>query len=319
MLNDLVSVVVPVYNAERHLPRCIESILGQTHRRIQLILVNDASTDSSSEICNYYRIMDDRIIVVDSETGGASAARNLGLELATGDYIGFVDSDDYVEPELYATLLRHIRRDQIPVCTMSPYVAENWGRHSPVHEAHIISAREALKQLLLLRFPISLGAYLYSREAVDNLHLNEGIHVFEDFEFNCRVLSRLDRVSLCHQSLYNYVHNPEGASAQRIGDRRLTCLKIYELVREHLKDTHADLIPYLSYAQARFLISVIVSLAQSGLAEGKYYRITQAYSRDRLPGVFFSCHVPLSYKAVILMCSANAWLSCMILRLVIYR
>lgn len=94
--DKLVSIVVPVYNVERYLERCIESIINQTYRNLEIILVDDGSTDSSSEICDLYKSKDERIIVFHKKNEGLSSARNLGLRNATGDYISFIDSDDYI-------------------------------------------------------------------------------------------------------------------------------------------------------------------------------------------------------------------------------
>lgn len=93
-VNKLISVVVPVYNKSLYLAECIESIISQTYRNLEIILVNDGSSDNSLDICKMYEQLDERVIVVDKPNAGVSSARNAGLEIATGDYIGFVDADD---------------------------------------------------------------------------------------------------------------------------------------------------------------------------------------------------------------------------------
>ena len=103
-----ISIIVPVYNAENYLDNCIKSILNQTFEDFELILVNDGSTDKSSHICNYYKKIDSRIKLINKKNGGVSSARNKGLEVAIGKYIGFVDSDDYIHPKMYETLYNYI-------------------------------------------------------------------------------------------------------------------------------------------------------------------------------------------------------------------
>lgn len=100
----LISIIVPVYNVEEYLVKCIESILNQTYKRIQVILVDDGSTDNSSNLCDSYALTDKRIIVIHKENGGLVSARKAGLKVATGDYIGFVDGDDYIEPDMFEQL-----------------------------------------------------------------------------------------------------------------------------------------------------------------------------------------------------------------------
>ena len=98
---ELISVIVPVYNVESYLEKCIESIQNQSYKSLEIILVNDGSTDSSGDICDKYAAHDKRIKVIHKKNGGLSSARNAGLEVANGDYIAFVDSDDYIEITMY--------------------------------------------------------------------------------------------------------------------------------------------------------------------------------------------------------------------------
>lgn len=102
---ELISVIVPVYNVEEHLEKCLSSIVNQTYKNLEIILVDDGSTDSSGEICDRYAMCDERFVVIHNENGGVSAARNAGVAKATGEYIMFVDSDDYVESDIAEFLL----------------------------------------------------------------------------------------------------------------------------------------------------------------------------------------------------------------------
>ncbi len=104
MEEKLVSVIVAVYNIEEYLPRCVESIMHQTYRKLEIILVDDGSTDGSGDICDEYAGKDDRILVIHKKNGGLSDARNAGLERASGDYIGFVDGDDWIEEGMYRAM-----------------------------------------------------------------------------------------------------------------------------------------------------------------------------------------------------------------------
>lgn len=102
--NDLISVIVPVYNAHDYLEKCIGSIIGQTYKNLEIILVDDGSKDDSLEICKRYAASDPRVIIIHKENGGQASARNKGLDIATGDFIGFVDNDDWLYPEMYERL-----------------------------------------------------------------------------------------------------------------------------------------------------------------------------------------------------------------------
>ena len=148
----LISVIVPIYNCARYLPQCIESILAQTYTNLEIILVDDGSTDNSRKICNDYAAMDLRIKVIHQANAGVSVARNIGLKWARGEYIGFVDADDYIAKDMYEYLYSlifkyqtkisicnyyEVRNSQITICADSP------------NDEQKLSTKQAL--LLLLR------------------------------------------------------------------------------------------------------------------------------------------------------------------------
>lgn len=103
---DLISIIVPVYNVENYIDRCVESIINQSYKNLEIILVDDGSTDSSREKCDIWVARDHRIMVIHKENGGVGNARNIGMGYANGEWIGFVDSDDFIEPEMYEVLYR---------------------------------------------------------------------------------------------------------------------------------------------------------------------------------------------------------------------
>ena len=105
----LISVIIPVYNVEKYLRRCVDSVIGQTYKNLEIILVNDGSTDSSGEICDEYKAKDNRIIVINQENRGLSGARNTGIENAKGDYISFIDSDDWIKDDTYQYCISKIK------------------------------------------------------------------------------------------------------------------------------------------------------------------------------------------------------------------
>lgn len=106
----MISIIVPIYNVEKYLRQCIDSILSQTYTNLEIILVDDGSKDKSGDICDYYKEKDARIKVIHKTNGGLSSARNAGLEIATGEYIGYVDSDDYIAPDMYECLLKALEQ-----------------------------------------------------------------------------------------------------------------------------------------------------------------------------------------------------------------
>jgi len=112
----LISVIVPVYNAEHFLKRCVDSIRSQTYKNFEIILIDDGSTDSSGMLCDNYQALDSRIRVIHKPNGGLSSARNAGLDICSGEYIAFVDSDDYIDSKMYESMLSCLEEENVDIC-----------------------------------------------------------------------------------------------------------------------------------------------------------------------------------------------------------
>lgn len=313
-MSDLLSIIIPIYNEEKYLPRCIESVLQQTHRDFELLLINDGSTDRSIDICTKYQKKDSRIRVIDKSNEGVSATRNLGIKEAKGDYVSFIDSDDFVDKDIYRVLLSQMTKDKTELCAMTSYTINQCGHI--LDGSQVISGDVALTELLLLRFPTSLWAYLYSRKALDGLYLNEDIHFFEDFEFNYRVLTKADTVSLCDQTLYYYQPNSGSVNMQSISEKRTSCLKVYDLIIDNLIRERKELLQYASCFRAHFLASVISSLAKSDRAATKYYDLVHKHAKSIVLDAMWSPWVPIKHKLAIFACAINPHRACRLIALV---
>lgn len=321
LLEGLVSVIVPIYNAEKYITRCIESILQQTYKNIQLILINDGSTDNSLKICNHYKTLDKRIIVIDKENEGVSATRNYGISVAEGDYIGFVDSDDHIEEGMYETLVKRIKDDNSEVAALTAYTINSVDNNKLLLRNNSINSSTALDYLLKLAFPTSLWAYLYKKAIIQDTRLNEELHFFEDFEFNLRILTKAKKISLCSDKFYNYITNEGSINSQRINDKKVTSLDIYDYVYNLFSNEKSKRrLQYASFFRAHFLISIILSLSKSYVdAEEKYFRIVHENARKIITDIIISKHVPKKYKIIILMCAANTRLTIRLIYLLRYK
>ena len=125
MSQALISVIIPVYKVEKYLDRCLESIVNQTYKNLEIILIDDGSPDNCPAICDEYAQKDSRIKVIHKANGGVSSARNKGIDVATGDYIGFVDSDDWIEPDMYETLIKNAEQYNSDISRCSYVISES--------------------------------------------------------------------------------------------------------------------------------------------------------------------------------------------------
>lgn len=307
-MKNMISVIVPIYNAEKHLARCIESIRRQTYSNIEIILINDGSTDRSLEICEQFSVIDSRIILIDKVNEGVSATRNKGITVAKGEYIGFVDSDDYIEENMYEILIKRIQEDDSQLSALTNYTINDFKNNSEFDRNGTINGVEALKYLFYLSFPTSLWAYLYTRDVLRGVILNDKVHYFEDFEFNALVLKNSKKVSLCNEMLYNYNINDESINAQDINDKKITCLRIYDNLSKIVLPN--NVIKHMSFFRAYFYINVFVNLYNSRKIDEKYFKLLAREARKLLLSSIASINVPVKYKAVIFTCAINVRFAC---------
>lgn len=214
MDKPLVSVIVPVYNAEKYIKRCIESILNQTCNDLELILIDDGSPDNCGAICDEYATKDSRIKVFHQNNGGVCAARNTGLDHAVGEYISFVDSDDYLESNaleiLYGDIVSH--NADISCALMigdSNQDVSNLG--SGLYE--VWQGKDALKQALLdNRFSYSVWAKMFKTDLLNNTRFEEGRKIHEDSFFVFFCFLKEPTVVVRNVGIYNYELNLDSAS-----------------------------------------------------------------------------------------------------------
>ena len=208
MHRPLISVIVPVYKTEKFLQRCVDSIVSQTYRNLEIILVDDGSPDNSGELCDENAKKDTRIKVVHKENGGLSSARNAGLNIMTGKYVGFVDSDDWIETNMYEVLYSRMISENadisccgIKICSDSSIL--NYF-NSNLDENFTLSRREALRELNYnKKITGSVVDKLYKAEIFSNLRMKEGI-LYEDSQVQPYCINIANRITYVSNPLYCY-------------------------------------------------------------------------------------------------------------------
>ncbi len=261
-----ISVIVPIYKVEAYLDKCIQSLVDQTYSDLEIILVDDGSPDRCGEICEEWAKKDTRIRVVHKANGGLSDARNAGLAVATGEYIGFVDSDDWIEPRMYELLYAAMQETgaQIAECTR-----ENFSDTTPatpfeaeVPEGQCYSAEQALAELIGdgdLRQTV--WNKLYCAELVKNKLFPVG-KINEDEFWTYRVFGEAECIVRIEAALYHY-YQRDDSIIHTYDARRLACLEAFEQRDPYLKERFPSLVPM---ATARWMVACLYhyqSLARS--------------------------------------------------------
>ena len=202
-----ISIIVPVYKVEKYLSKCIESILAQTFQDFELILVDDGSPDLCGDICEEYALKDSRIKVLHKENGGLSDARNAGIELAQGEYLAFIDSDDYVAPDMYETLYSLAQEYQAEIAVCNAVLVDE--TVEPVYkdssELYVMKSEEALKQMIFNRlFAVNAWNKIYRRELFSGIRYPKGM-LYEDFATTYKLIDRCKSIVYTPSQKYAYV------------------------------------------------------------------------------------------------------------------
>lgn len=209
MGKDLISIIVPVYNVERYVQQCVTSIMNQTYKKLQIILVDDGSTDGSGKKCDELALIDERIEVIHKKNGGLSDARNAGIDCAMGTFIGFVDSDDYIEEDMYEVLYNAIIRSEADFASCGYY--EEYIDKAEIKrccsEVKVLDRTSAYTELFSREGSLGCSSCgkLFNRRLFDNMRYKKGIQS-EDLELIYRIIDKSNRVTCVNAIKYHYVH-----------------------------------------------------------------------------------------------------------------
>lgn len=224
------SVIVPVYKVEKYIHKCVDSILNQTFTDLELILVDDGSPDKCGEICDEYAKKDARVRVIHKENGGQSSARNRGLDIAKGEIIGFVDSDDDIEVNMYKNLIDFMDREELDIAFCDVYLVrgDRVREQSMYSENKVLNNVEGLKDNLICKIDNAVWNKIYKKNIFDNLRFTEGI-VYEDVRIMYKIFSESQKSGYLKQSLYYYYKRPNSTIAQSFNSKsRYDCFKGYK-------------------------------------------------------------------------------------------
>lgn len=204
-----VSIIVPIYNDEKYLRECIRSIQNQTHKNLEIILINDGSMDSSESILSEFEKKDERIIIINKNNTGVSNTRNIGLSVAKGEYICFSDADDYLSDDYVEYLLRLVIYSKADVALTSQMFGNFSLRQTEKVEISVVNPEKATLSILTYKIPIGVYSKMFKKEFLrkNSIYFLEDLFMGEGFNFNVDAFQRANRVCISNRKIYYYRRN----------------------------------------------------------------------------------------------------------------
>ncbi|MBQ9936950.1 MAG: glycosyltransferase [Oscillospiraceae bacterium] len=268
-MSELISVIISVYNVEKYLRRCIDSVINQTYKDLEIILVDDGSIDDCGKICDEYKVKDDRVKVIHKENGGVSSARNAGLDIATGSYIAFVDSDDYVAPEMYAKLYSEAVQNKYDVveCNIVFDYASGKQHKYCLKEREFYSYQEMIRAIFERYMLASASNKIYKREVIADVRFKKDITIAEDLLFNSISLKKAKSVKVLEEGLYYYYQREDSVSHLVVSDGNFKEFDVLDIIRN--ESTSWKTIRALDFWYIDRCIETLQNILKTGTYEEK--------------------------------------------------
>ena len=286
-MEELISVIVPVYNCEKYIESCIKSILEQDYSNLELILVDDGSTDKSGMLCNQYAARDKRIKVLSGRNSGASAARNKGMRVATGDWYSFVDADDFLDKNMYSTLMAFQKKTRAEIVQCGYRRIENGIEVFSTNSGgeYVQDTEEALMCLIEGKlFSNALWTKLFNKKVIDDISFNENLKINEDILFNFKAFMKAKKIAYIAQAKYNYIVHKNSTCFTIEDEKKLIDVcNVSKYILMNLKGSNIVGIARMRYLEMlilyfRFLYNKYGSCEQTKQVEKKIWQ--QSINKD---------------------------------------
>lgn len=238
-----VSLVVPVYNVENYLARCLDYCINQSYVDIEIICINDGSTDGSLNILNHYQKLDSRIKIINKENGGLSSARNAGIAAASGKYVLFVDSDDFISTIAVEKLVENAEKYNSDMVVFD-YINHNGHEYiqHTIDEPSITSDKcfniDTLGGIMYNRIPVATCFKLYNLSFIkeNEILFDEGL-IYEDVAYYAKVFTKAKRITYLSEPLYSYTISRDGRILERCDEKLLDIFSVYEIAEKNLRES----------------------------------------------------------------------------------
>lgn len=308
-----ISVIVPVYNTLDCLERCVDSIRRQSYKNLELILVDDGSTDGSGQLCDKLEKMDNRIRVYHKENGGASSARNIGIRNAVGDYIGFVDSDDYIDTDMYQMMMELAIEKNLQMTQISRDEIDEEGNILknvcvPPEDVRFCDSETFMKELLLHKGDCSFCTKLVKRELLQKHRFPEG-ELNEDFRLLVELLSHIDGVGILPKQGYHVVYRSNSTTRQHsensfsrvFMDNIENADRIQVIVDKNYPVLHSYAVRFNLFQRLDYMLHVPIPQMNG---KNEFYKDVKKYLHGHIFNTIFNRYLTIKNKGYLLLLTA---------------
>lgn len=293
-MGNLLSVIIPIYNVELYLDRCMESIVNQTYKNLEIIMVDDGSSDNCSVKCDEWAKRDCRIRVIHKQNGGLSDARNKGIEIATGEYIAFLDSDDYIALNMYTIMIDALVRTNSEIATCGRYKLFKNGEKEEQYinpEEVVLSSQQALGELLRGGI-VEEAAWdkVYKRSLWEGVEFPVG-EINEDIPIMPYLFERASQVVCTGKPFYYYCENPESITHATYNEKKRVVIKHIQEVTRYVETQHPDLKDAVRIFQGRYAENFLIIFEQNPKLKRRYpedYRFYRKYTKKNFQALWNS-------------------------------
>ena len=306
--NELISIIVPVYNVEQYLEKCVDSIINQKYKNLEIILVDDGATDSSGKLCDELAKIDNRIKVYHKENGGLSDARNYGVERATGDYIGFVDSDDYIDSEMYEELYEAIKKENVDVveCNLKIIYPDRVELFTEQKYYNVYTKQEYLEEYLKIEKIFgSACVRLIKSDIAKKLKFPVG-KLYEDTYYAYDLINVADSYVIMEAPYYNYLMRENSITNARFNPRIFDLIEIVEEFHNIVYENYPELEEAADYRKMYAYFSVLNSiLLEEEFKNNSFYPQIVNYFKENHIKLLRNKYITRNRKLSILLIKIN--------------
>jgi len=309
-MKDLISVIIPAFNVEKYIHRCMESLIKQTYSHLEILLVDDGSTDETGNICDKYAQKDNRIKVIHKKNGGQSEARNYALDIANGKYITFLDSDDYISEDYIEYLYNLLKNNNadISVCGVQIVNFVNKEYKTAQTEVKIYTTEEAFENLLYSEgIEVGVCAKLFPKEYFDDIRFPVG-EKYEDIAIIALLMNKTTKIAYGNQRCYFYYTRQGSTSKSGFYKGELDYIKnvnfMLEFIKQHYPDIEDAVLRYKIYSYFRILRILLFSKNKNNQIQTQMiknikkddktvYKNPKTPKRDKIAIITLRCGLPI--------------------------